>query len=84
MYGFNTSAKSLVADSDGKWLDPADPKVLAQAVDGLRATDPAAMAPASSTRSRRSARLSPLPDQVVLVTDGLPTQGAQKPQSRGS
>ena len=23
--------------------------------------------------------LSPLPDQVVLVTDGLPTQGAQKP-----
>ena len=36
-------------------------------------------APASRTRSPRSRRSSPRPDNVILVTDGLPTQGASPP-----
>jgi hypothetical protein len=77
MYGFNTVATPLVSDTMGKWLDPADPKLLAQAVDSLRT-----MVPEGGTslfnayESIRS--LSPRPDQVVLVTDGLPTQGKDK------
>ncbi|MEO8307556.1 MAG: VWA domain-containing protein [Pseudomonadota bacterium] len=78
MYGFNTAAKALVPDTDGKWLDTADPKMLAQAVDKLRGTDPA---DGTSLINAFAAirTLTPLPDQVVLVTDGLPTQGTQKP-----
>ncbi len=40
MYGFNTASTPLVADSAGKWLDPADPKLLAQAIDTLRTMVP--------------------------------------------
>jgi hypothetical protein len=78
MYGFNTAAHALVPDSDGKWLDAADPKLLALAVDKLRGTDP--IDGTSLINAYAAIRsLSPMPDQVVLVTDGLPTQGAQKP-----
>ena len=81
MYGFNTAAKSLITDSDGKWQDAADPKLLAQAVDKLRSTDPA---DGTSLINAFAAirTLSPLPDQVVIVTDGLPTQGAQRPSRK--
>jgi hypothetical protein len=81
MYGFNTQASSLLADRQGQWLDAADPKLLAQAVDALRAIAPAdGTSLINAFAAIRS--LSPLPDQVVLVTDGLPTQGAQKPLRR--
>jgi hypothetical protein len=78
MYGFNTAAHSLVVDTDGRWLDPADPKLLQQGVEALRALVPeggtSLMNAYAAIRS-----LSPRPDQVVLVTDGLPTQGKDRP-----
>jgi len=77
LYAFNTSAASVLPDRQGKWLDSADPKVLDQAVEALRAIAPedgtSLINAYSAIRS-----LSPLPDQVVLVTDGLPTQGAER------
>jgi hypothetical protein len=78
MVGFNTAAASLVAGTDGKWLDPADPKLLAQAVDTLRGLTPEG---GTSLINAWSAirGLIPRPDQVVLLTDGLPTQGAERP-----
>lgn len=78
LYAFNTGAESVLKDQQGKWLDSADPRVLAQAVDSLRA-----LAPVDGTSLLNAfaaiRTLSPLPDQVVLLTDGLPTQGADKP-----
>ena len=81
LYAFNTTAGSVLADFQGKWLDSADPRVLAQAVDGLRALAPEG---GTSLINAYSAirSLSPMPDQVVLVTDGLPTQGAERPSRR--
>jgi hypothetical protein len=77
MYGFNTVATPLVSDSGGKWLDPADPKLLMQAVDSLRAMTPeGGTSLFNAYEAIRS--LSPRPDQVVLVTDGLPTQGKER------
>jgi hypothetical protein len=77
MYAFNTAAKSLVADKQGQWLDSSDPRQLSRAVDALRA-----MAPTDGTSLINAfsaiRTLSPLPDQVVLLTDGLPTQGAER------
>ena len=77
MYAFNTSARSLVSERHGEWLDPADPALLAKAIDTLRGLTPEqGTSLLNAFASIRS--LSPLPDQVVLITDGLPTQGAEK------
>ena len=78
MYAFNTQARSLLTGQDGKWLDAADPKLLEQAVGNLRALPPEGGT--SLINAYAVIRtLSPMPDQVVLVTDGLPTQGKDRP-----
>jgi hypothetical protein len=81
MYGFNTAPTVLVPESAGKWLDPADPKLLNKAVDTLRG-----MVPEGGTSLINAYEvirtLSPRPDQVVLVTDGLPTQGKDRPSRK--
>ena len=77
MYGFNTSATTMVAGTAGRWLDSGDPKLLAQAVDTLRALTPEGGT--SLINAWDAIRgLAPRPDEVVLVTDGLPTQGKSK------
>ncbi len=55
--------------------------MLAQAIDTLRALTPEG---GTSLLNAFAAirTLSPLPDQVVLVTDGLPTQGEDRPLRR--
>jgi hypothetical protein len=81
MYAFNTEAHSLLADRDGKWQDAGDPKLLAEAVDRLRGLTPEGGT--SLLNAYAVIRtLSPLPDQVLLVTDGLPTQGKDRPLRR--
>jgi hypothetical protein len=81
MYAFNTEAHSLLTDRDGKWQDAADPKLLAEAVDRLRGLTPEGGTSLINAYSVIRT-LSPLPDQVVLVTDGLPTQGKERPSRR--
>jgi hypothetical protein len=77
MYGFNTRAAPLVAGSEGRWLDPGDPRLLAQAIDTLRELTPEGGS--SLINAWEAIRgLMPRPDQVVLVTDGLPTQGKER------
>lgn len=78
MFGFNTSASSLVSGTDRQWLDSGDARLLAQAIDTFRGLTPEG---GSSLINAWDAirGLSPLPDQVVLVTDGLPTQGRNRP-----
>jgi hypothetical protein len=81
MFGFNTSATALVAGTDKQWLDSGDARVLAQAIESLRALVPEGGT--SLINAWDAIRgLSPRPDQVVLVTDGLPTQGKNKPTRR--
>lgn len=77
MFGFNTTATALVAGTDRQWLDAGDARLLAQAVDTLRGLTPAGGT--SLINAWEAIRgLSPRPDEVVLVTDGLPTQGKSK------
>jgi hypothetical protein len=78
MFGFNTSATALVAGTDKQWLDAGDARVLAQAIESLRSLVPEGGT--SLINAWDAIRgLTPRPDQVVLVTDGLPTQGKGKP-----
>lgn len=78
MFGFNTTASSLVPGTDRQWLDGDNPRLLAQAIENLRGMTPEGGT--SLINAWEAIRnLSPKPDQVVLVTDGLPTQGKEKP-----
>jgi len=78
VYAFNTRAWSLVDGSDGRWLDANDGKTMAEALKALRRT-----APTDGTSLYNAfavmQQLSPVPDNVILITDGLPTQGDKPP-----
>jgi len=78
VYVFNTQVQAAVADSKGEWLDAADSLQLERAAKGLRAYSPGggtslenAFAAISSFRDK--------PDNLFLLTDGLPTQGKTAP-----
>ena len=78
MFAFNTSATALIAGTDRQWLDAGNAKLLEQAVQGYRGLTPEGGT--SLINAWDAIRgMSPRPDQVVLVTDGLPTQGKSKP-----
>jgi hypothetical protein len=78
MVAFNTTAASLVSGTDAQWLDPGNPQLLQQAIATLRGLTPEGGTSLLNAWAAIRA-LSPRPDQVVLLTDGLPTQGAARP-----
>jgi len=78
LYVFNTRASAAVSGTDGNWLLASSRKDVDAAIRALRQTVPGegtslyhALAVAG--------KLSPRPDNILLVTDGLPTQGRGKP-----
>src|SRR5262249_49062165 len=74
IYTFNTRAQSLLPDLAGKWISAGDAPQRARELATLHALVPA---DGTSLYNAFAATrtLSPLPDQVILITDGLPTQG---------
>ncbi|MEA3177926.1 MAG: hypothetical protein QOI59_1449 [Gammaproteobacteria bacterium] len=74
IYTFNTQAHSLLPDLAGKWIGSGDAPQLARELANLHTIVPAEGTSLynafAATRT-----LAPLPDQIVLITDGLPTQG---------
>ena len=80
IYTFNTQAKSVLPGTDGKWLDVSNLKVLNEAVSALGKVVPGGGSSLINAFGEIQG-LSPLPDNVFLITDGLPTQGQTKPRS---
>ncbi|NJD33210.1 MAG: VWA domain-containing protein [Gammaproteobacteria bacterium] len=78
VYAFNTQAHALVPDSDGKWLAGNDSAALNRVLQELRKVVPK---DGTSLENALAAigTLSPKPDNIILITDGLPTQGASPP-----
>ncbi len=78
VYAFNTQTSALAADSKNRWLSAADPGDVRAVTSAL-----ARLAPEKGTRLyaalKAVADLSPRPDNILLITDGLPTQGRNKP-----
>ena len=74
IYYFNTQAGALIPGSDGKWLSTDDAAGLSTALSAARL-----IAPTGGTSLHRAfdviSKLKPRPDSVILLTDGLPTQG---------
>jgi len=81
VYTFNTSAQPLLEGTGGKWLPGGDNAQLDQVATALDALVP--QEGTSLLNAFRALReVNPAPDQVVLITDGLPTQGATAPAIR--
>jgi hypothetical protein len=81
VYVFNTKARSVLQGTDGSWLSSRDGKSLEQAVANLRGTAPEGGTSLQAAFAAAAA-LSPPPDNILLLTDGLPTQGATAPSGR--
>lgn len=75
IYTFNEKAGPVLEDTAGRWLSASDRKVMDRAVAAVRQTPPEG---GTSLHNAFDAlrSLTPLPDNVILLTDGLPTQGA--------
>lgn len=78
LYIFNTGAFPALVGSEGEWLDAADSLDLENAVEGLKA-----YAPDGGTSLQNAIAslddFAEKPDNLFLLTDGLPTQGKTPP-----
>ncbi len=81
IYAFDTAARPLVEGTAGRWLSMKDAGQIEQALQALRRTAPTG---GSSIQNAFAVikSLEPAPDNVILVTDGLPTQGDKPPLMR--
>ncbi len=81
LYVFNTKTWALTPNSDGKWLKVNDPNALGDAMQALHK-----IVPKDGTSIENAVTalnlLNPRPDNVIMITDGLPTQGASAPLIR--
>ncbi|MCX2982644.1 VWA domain-containing protein [Halieaceae bacterium IMCC14734] len=81
IYTFNTQAAPLLPGTEGSWLEVGDQEQLEKSTTLLQE-----LVPADGTSLENAflaaVKLSPKPDNIFLITDGLPTQGASGP--RGS
>jgi hypothetical protein len=78
---FNTKAQTALPETAGKWMEVADQAQLEDVSAALREIVPANGTSLDNAFSYLQT-LSPVPDNIFLITDGLPTQGANPP--RGS
>ena len=82
VYIFGVEHRSILEGTDGEWLSVADGARVNEAVEALRK-----FAPTGGTSLHAAIRairaMQPLPDNVYLLTDGLPTQGASPPSRVG-
>jgi hypothetical protein len=81
VYGFNVKANAVLSDTRGKWLDSNDPRVVQQVLTATRNIVP--QDGTSLVNALLAARtINPQPDQIILITDGLPTQGSVPPSRK--
>jgi hypothetical protein len=79
VYMFNTEVQPALVGSEGKWLDAADSLVLEQVVEGIRQYSPGnGTSLINAIDSIRG--FDDQPDNMFILTDGLPTQGAGAPK----
>lgn len=76
---FNTEASPALSGTENRWLEVADSAKLKAATDALRER-----LPQGGTSLHRAfdalAQLPEGPDNIFLITDGLPTQGLEPPR----
>ena len=78
LYLFNTRARSAMSSSTGQWLSAARPEDVSAVAQGVGDAIPAGGTSLFHAFEAANS-LTPKPDNILLVTDGLPTQGLKKP-----
>ncbi len=78
VYIFNTEPEAAVVGTEGEWLDAADSLQLEEAVEGIQAYAPEGGTSLENAITSLKDFDEP-PDNLFLLTDGLPTQGAKPP-----
>ncbi|MFZ8927691.1 MAG: VWA domain-containing protein [Gammaproteobacteria bacterium] len=77
LYTFNEEVEALIPGTEGSWLEVADDVQLNDAVDRLDK-----LIPENGTNLENVfqsvAAMNPLPDNIYLITDGLPTLGSRQ------
>jgi hypothetical protein len=79
VYLFNTGVEPAVPGTEGEWLDAADSLQLEEVVDALRAFVPGEGTSLTNAFTAL-AEFTDRPDNLFLLTDGLPTQGEVAPR----
>jgi hypothetical protein len=79
LYVFDTAARALLPDTEGTWLQAKDRAALDKAIANLKGTAPQGGTSLENAFAAAAA-LNPPPDNILLLTDGLPTQGATPPR----
>lgn len=80
VYTFNTRATAVVDRQAGQWLKAANNNDVGAVVTAVQNIEPAGGT--SLYHAFAAAKtLSPRPDNILLITDGLPTQGRQAPRA---
>lgn len=76
IYVFNTGTRSVLPGQEGKWLKVGNKAELNSVIEAL-----GKIVPEGGTNLERAfaaiGKLRPRPDNVYLITDGLPTQGSR-------
>ncbi len=74
IWSFNTSYTPILPETGNAWLEAADRDLLNEAIENVRS-----LVPENGTNLtqifRAVASMSPPPDNIFLITDGLPTLG---------
>lgn len=72
IYAFNSDVNAVLPGTEGRWLEVADRDELNQAIDSVKR-----IIPQNGTNLAQvfqaASQLSPPPDNIYLITDGLPT-----------
>jgi hypothetical protein len=74
IYAFNTKAEPALASSGGRWQSSDDPLVRSRNIEAVSALTPRDGTSLVNAFAAVKAMSTP-PDQIILITDGLPTQG---------
>jgi hypothetical protein len=75
---FNTEAIPLLDGTEGSWLEVADNEQLDEVVAALDEIVPTG-GTSLENAFQTGLNMMPMPDNIFLITDGLPTQGATAP-----
>jgi len=81
IYVFDTRARPVLEGTDGVWLEARDAVRLGRAVAVLRQTAPIGGTSLHHAFAAAKA-MNPPPDNIILLTDGLPTQGERPPRRK--
>ncbi len=75
---FNETARPVTPGTSGSWLEAAEPDQVRKAIEAARAVVPGGGTSLYNAFTAAGA-MSPPPDNIILLTDGLPTQGKSPP-----